>query len=54
MKVFVKVFFETMQVREVIFDMQVDNDVLYCGIQNQPPPDYLSLYLSDFFPYFEQ
>ena len=28
--------------------MQVDNDVLYRGIANQPSPAYFSLYLSDF------
>ena len=28
--------------------MQVDNDVLYCGIANQPFSAYSSLYLSDF------
>ena len=37
-----------MQVRVVIFGMQVDNDVLYCGIANQPSHAYSSLYLSDF------
>ena len=48
MKFFVKDFSETLQARVVIFGMQVDNDVLYCGIANQPSPDYSSLYLSDF------
>ena len=48
MKFFVKDLFETMQVRVVIFGMQVDNDVLYCGIANQPSPAYSSLYLSNF------
>ena len=37
-----------MQARVVIFGMQVDNDVLYRGIVNQPSPAYSSLYLSDF------
>ena len=37
-----------MQARVFIFGMQVDNDVLYCGIANQPSPAYSSLYLSDF------
>ena len=37
-----------MQARVVIFGMQVDNDVLYRGIANQPSPAYSSLYLSDF------
>ena len=48
MKFFVKDFCETVQARVVIFGEQVDNDVLYCGIANQPSPAYSSLYLSDF------
>ena len=45
---FVKDFCETVQARVVIFGMQVDNDVLYRGIANQPSPAYSSLYLSNF------
>ena len=48
MKFFVKDFCETVQAREVIFGEQVDNDVLYRGIANQPSPAYSSLYLSNF------
>ena len=48
MKFFVKDFCETVQARVVIFGMQVDNDVLYCWIENQPSPNYSSLYLSNF------
>ena len=48
MKFFVKDFCETMQARVVIFGMQVDNDVLYRGIANQPSPAYFSLHLSNF------
>ena len=48
MKFFVKDFCETMQARILIFGMQVDNDVLYRGIANQPSPAYSSLYLSNF------
>ena len=48
MKCFVKDFCETMQARVVIFSKQVDNDVLYHGMANQPSPAYSSLYLSDF------
>ena len=48
MKFFGKDFSETKQARVFIFGMQVDNDVLYRGIANQPSPDYSSLYLSDF------
>ena len=38
MKFFVDDFCETMQARVVIFGEQVDNDVLYLGIANQPSP----------------
>ena len=48
MKFFVKDFCETVQARVVIFGEQVDNDVLYSGIVNQPSPAYSSLYLSNF------
>ena len=48
MKFFVKDFFETVQARVVIFGVQVDNDVLYRGIANQPSPAYSFLYLSNF------
>ena len=37
-----------MQARMLIFGMQVDDDLLYRGIENQPSPAYLSLYLSNF------
>ena len=45
-KFFVKGFCQTMQARIVIFIMQVDDDVLYRGIANQPSAAYSSLYLS--------
>ena len=48
MKFFVKDFCETVQARVVIFGEQVDNDVLFRGIANQPSPAYSSLYLSNF------
>ena len=47
-EIFVKDFSGTVQARVVIFGMQVDNDVLYRGIANQPTPAYSSLYLSIF------
>ena len=47
-EIFVKDFCETVQARVFIFGMQVDNDVLYRGIANQPTPAYSSLYLSIF------
>ena len=45
-EIFVKDFSETVQARVFIFGMQVDNDVLYGEIANQPTPAYSSLYLS--------
>ena len=48
MKFFVKDFCETVQARVVTFGMQVDNDVVYRGIANQPSLAYSSLYLSNF------
>ena len=47
-KFFVKDFCETVQAGVVIFGMQVDDDVVYRGIANQPSPAYSSLYLSNF------
>ena len=48
MKFFVKDFCETVQARVFIFGMQVDNDILYRGIADQPSLVYSSLYLSNF------
>ena len=48
MKFFVKDFCEIMQARVFVFSMQVDNDVLYRRIANQPSPAYSSLYMSNF------
>ena len=47
-EIFVKDFSETVQARVFMFGMQVDNDVLYRGIANQPSSAYSSLYLSIF------
>ena len=44
MKFFVKDFSRTMQGRKLIFGMQVDDDLLYRGIENQSSPAYSSLY----------
>ena len=41
-----------MQARVVIFGKQVDNDVLHCGIANQPSHAYSSLHLSNFLSIF--
>ena len=48
MKFFVKDFCETVQAKVVIFGMQVDNDVVYRGIVNQPSPAHSFRYLSNF------
>ena len=45
MKFFVKDFCETVQAKVVIFNKQLDNDVLYHGVANQPSPAYSSLHL---------
>ena len=42
MKFFVKDFCEIVQARVFIFGVQVDNDVLFSGIVNQPSPAYFS------------
>ena len=44
LKFFVKDFCETVQAGVVIFGKQVDNDVLYCVIANQPSHVYSSMY----------
>ena len=51
-EIFVKDFCETVLARVFIFGMQVDNDVLYCGIANQPTLAYSSLYLSIFLSFY--
>ena len=48
MKFLVKDFSKTVLARVFIFGMQVDNDVLYRVIANQPTPAYSFLYLSIF------
>ena len=48
MKFFITDICETLQARIVVFGIQVDNDVLYCEIVNQPSHAYSSLYLSVF------
>ena len=47
-KFFVKDFSIIMQAKMVIFDMQVDKDLLYLGTENQSSPAYSSMYLSNF------
>ena len=48
MKFFVKDFCETVRAGIFIFGMQVDNDVMYRGIANQPSPAHSSRYLYNF------
>ena len=48
MELFVEDFSTTMQVRMLIFDMQVDDDLLYRKIENQLSPAYSSLRLFNF------
>ena len=48
MKFFVNDFCEIVQAGVVIFGKQVDNDVLYYGIVNQPSHAYSCLYLLNF------
>ena len=48
MKCFLSDFCETVQARVIIYGMQVNNDVFYRGIMNQPSPAYSSLYLYHF------
>ena len=52
MKFFVKDWCKTVQARVFIFGEQVDSDVLYRGIANQPSHAYSSLYLSNFLSIF--
>ena len=52
MKFFIKDFVKSVQARVVIFGKQIDNDVLYRGIGNQPFPAYSSLYFSDFLSFY--
>ena len=48
MKFFVKDFSITVQARMLIFGTEVDDDLWYLGIENQPSPVYSSLHLSNF------
>ena len=48
MKILVNNFSKIMQARMLIFGTQVDDNLLYRGIENQPSPAYSSLHLSTF------
>ena len=41
-------FFFSLQIFRQRYGLQIDDDMLYCGIANQPSPAYSSLYLSKF------
>ena len=43
-----KDFFTTLQARMVIFSIQIDDNLLYCGTENQASLAYIFLYLSEF------
>ena len=48
LKICVGVFSGTIIARILKLGILMDNDLLYCGIENQPPCSYSSLYLSIF------
>ena len=47
-KFYVGVFSGTYKARMLKLGIHMDNDLLYCGIENQTPCSYSSLYLSSF------
>ena len=47
-EIFRQDFYETVQARVVILCKQVDNEILYRRIANQPSPAHSFLYLSSF------
>ena len=47
-KFYVGVFSGTFKARMLKLGIHMDNEVLYCGIENQTPCSYSSLYLSIF------
>ena len=47
-KFYVAVFSGTFKARMLKFSIHMDNELLYCGIKNQTPCFYSSLYLSIF------
>ena len=42
------VFSGTLKARMLKLGIHIDNELLYCGIENQPPCSYSALYLSIF------
>ena len=46
LKICVGVFSGTLKARMLKLDIHIDNELLYCGIENQTPCSYSSLYLS--------
>ena len=48
LKICVRVFSGTFIARILKLGINIDNELLYCGIENQTPCSYSSLYLSIF------
>ena len=48
LKICVGVFSGTLKARMLKLGLHIDNELLYCGIENQPPCSYSTLYLSIF------
>ena len=48
LKICAGVFSRTLKARMLKFGIHIDNELLYCGIENQTPCFYSSLYLSIF------
>ena len=48
LKICVRVFSGTLEARMLKLGIHIDNELLYCGIENRTPCSYSSLYLSIF------
>ena len=48
LKICVEVFSGTLKARMLKLGIHIDNELLYCGIENRTPCSYSSLYLSIF------
>ena len=48
LKIYIGVFSGIFKARMLKLGIHMDNEVLYCGIENQTPCSYSSLYLSIF------
>ena len=52
LKICVGVFSGILKARMLKLGIHMDNELLYCGIENGTPCSYSSLYLSIFYPVF--